>query len=193
MKKWISVTALALMLSPLGASASTPEMDALKGLVDSKIRAWSQDPAIVSAVKAQNDKHSGVTQADIDKMDKQWRAETSASSQPMVDAVLANELSNFLAGVKDQGEGLFTEIFVMDNKGLNVGQSDVTSDYWQGDEAKWKETYLKGADAVHISEIEQDESTQMFQSQISVSVVDPGTNQVIGAVTVGINVDEALQ
>ena len=36
-----------------------------------------------------------------------------------------------------------------DNKGLNVGQSDVTSDYWQGDEAKWKKSYKMGAGAVH--------------------------------------------
>jgi uncharacterized phage infection (PIP) family protein YhgE len=38
---------------------------------------------------------------------------------------------------------------VKDNKGLNVGQSDVTSDYWQGDEAKWKKSYKMGAGAVH--------------------------------------------
>jgi hypothetical protein len=42
---------------------------------------------------------------------------------------------------------------------MNVGQSDVRSDCWQGDEAKWQQTYLKGADAIHIGEVEFDESS----------------------------------
>jgi hypothetical protein len=83
-----------------------------------------------------------------------------------------------------------TEIFVMDNKGLNVGQSDITSDYWQGDEAKWQKTYSVGASAIHISDVAKDESTQSFQSQLSLPVVDPANNQVIGAVTIGINVEQ---
>ena len=88
---------------------------------------------------------------------------------------------------------MVTEIFVMDNKGLNVGQSDVTSDYWQGDEAKWQKTFLAGADAVFIDAVEFDESTQTFQSQLSLPVVDPQSGDVIGAVTIGVNVDTLLQ
>ena len=107
----------------------------------------------------------------------------------LINAVLGNELSNYLTGVKNDGRGIYTEIFVMDNKGLNVGQSDVTSDYWQGDEAKWKKTYLAGPDAVLIDEVEFDESTQTFQSQLSLSVVDPNTGETVGAVTIGVNVD----
>jgi hypothetical protein len=77
----------------------------------------------------------------------------------------------------------------MDNKGLNVGQSDVTSDYWQGDEAKWQKTYSVGPAAVFVDKIEQDESTQKFQTQVSISVVDPAGGAVIGAVTVGLDVE----
>jgi len=161
----------------------------MKKLADSEVRMWLKDPAVVNAVKAQNQKHAGLTQADVDKLDKQWRAETGASSQPMIQAVLSNDLSKFLKGKKEGSNGLYTEIFVMDNKGLNVGQSDVTSDYWQGDEAKWQKTYSVGADAVHVSEVKKDESTQAFQGQLSLPVVDPANNQVIGAITIGINVE----
>jgi hypothetical protein len=45
---------------------------------------------------------------------------------------------------------MITEMFVMDAKGLNVGQSDVTSDYWQGDEAKWQKTYGAGPGVVFV-------------------------------------------
>lgn len=150
---------------------------------------WVHSPEVYNMIIEQNKKNSSLTQAQIDTLDKQWRAETKAGSKPMIDKVLANSLSKYLTKVKTDSKGLYTEIFVMDNKGLNVGQSDVTSDYWQGDEAKWKQTFSVGANAVHVGKIKKDESTQQFQSQVSVSVVDPKTKAVIGAVTVGINVD----
>ena len=102
----------------------------------------------------------------------------------------AVKAAEFLRAKKEASKGLFTEIFVMDNKGLNVGQSDVTSDYWQGDEAKWQKTFLVGPKAIHISDVKKDESTQTYQSQLSLPVVDPANNQVIGAITLGVNVEQ---
>ncbi len=154
------------------------------------IRGWVAEPTVVSAVQAQNEKNAGLTEADIKALDDTWRAETSAAASPHIDAVLGNSLSQYLVGVKEGGAGLYTEIFVMDNHGLNVGQSDVTSDYWQGDEAKFQQTFPVGPDAVHVSEVEFDESSQTFQVQVSLPVVEAGAP--IGAVTVGLNA-EALQ
>lgn len=162
----------------------------IRELVQENINVWVTSPDIIAAIKAQNSKHASLSQAEIDALDKKWRAETKSSSHPMIDGVLSSAVSKKLQSIRDQNQGLFTEIFIMDNKGLNVAQSDVTSDYWQGDEAKWKETFLKGPGAIHISEIEVDESSQLLQSQASVSIVDPATKEVIGAVTVGVNVDE---
>ena len=105
----------------------------------------------------------------------------------MIDAILSNELSKYLQDVVISGEGLYSEIFVMDNNGLNVGQSAPTSDFWQGDEAKWQETYLKGAGSLNIGEVEFDESSQTYQFQLSLPVLDG--EQVIGAITVGLNAD----
>ena len=107
----------------------------------------------------------------------------------MIDGVLANELSIYLAAAAAESEGLLTEVFVMDAKGLNVGQSSVTFDYWQGDESKWKKTFLAGKGAVFIDKVEEDESTQTFQTQVSLAIADPSGN-VIGAVTFGINVEQ---
>ncbi|MCK5274642.1 MAG: hypothetical protein KAR37_08355 [Alphaproteobacteria bacterium] len=161
----------------------------IRELVKSQINHWTANPTIVAAVKAQNGKHAGLAQADIDALDKKWRAETDAGSKPMIDELLGRPASKELAGYKNGGEGLFTEIFVMDNKGLNVAQSDVTSDYWQGDEAKWKKTFLVGPDGLFIDEVEFDESTQTYQAQVSVSIADPDSGEAIGAITVGVNVE----
>jgi hypothetical protein len=183
------VSGIAGTLFATAAWASEAHVAPMTDYANSTVKQWVADNTVVQAVKAQNAKHAGLSQADIDNMDKDWRAQTDASSKPMIDAVLANALSNFLRQQKDASQGLVTEVFVMDNRGLNVGQSDVTSDYWQGDEAKWQKTFQAGANGLFIDEVEMDESTQTFQSQLSMSIVDPATGEVIGAITVGVNID----
>ena len=186
-----AVTVLAsLFAAP--AVAEEPHVAPIREFAQSQVAKWVQNPSVLEAIKAQNSKHAGLTPADIEGLDQQWRSETGAGSQPLIDGVLNSALSQHLASLKAEQNGLVTEIFVMDNKGLNVGQSDVTSDYWQGDEAKWKETYLAGPDAIFVDEIEQDESTQVFQSQLSMAITDPASGEVIGAITVGVNVDDLL-
>ncbi len=183
------VAGLAGTLLASAAWAAEPHVAPMTDFANSTVKQWIANDTVINAIKAQNAKHAGLSQADIDNMDKDWRAQTDAGSKPMIDAVLGNALSGFLRQQKDSAGGLVTEVFVMDNRGLNVGQSDVTSDYWQGDEAKWQKTYTAGPDAIFIDEVEMDESTQTFQSQLSMSIVDPATGEVIGAITVGINVD----
>ncbi len=184
-----AVAAVVLCGSAIANEFTTP----ITKLADTQVREWIKDPIVINAIKAQNVKHASMTQADIDRLDKQWMAETGASSQPLIQSLLKNDLSKFLKAKKESSKGLYTEIFVMDNKGLNVGQSDVTSDYWQGDEAKWQKTFLVGPKAIHISDVKKDESTQSYQSQLSLPVVDPANNQVIGAITLGINVEQLGQ
>lgn len=185
---------MAIACTFLATSALSVEshIGPMNDFAQSTARTWIADPALIKAIKAQNAKHAGLDQAGIDDLDKQWRAETAASDRPLIDSVLSTELSKLLRDFKNDTQGMVTELFVMDNKGLNVGQSDVTSDYWQGDEDKWQKTYLAGPDGVFIDEVEMDESTQTFQSQLSLSIVDPETGEVIGALTVGVNVDMLL-
>lgn len=189
MKKLTQLLIILVFSAGFSQVAFSDQAAELVELGKSTFPEWLNHAEVVSAIKTQNSKHEQLSEAEIVSLDKQWRAETSASSKPLVDAILAKSLSEYLVKVKDNSAGVYTEIFVMDNKGLNVGQSDVTSDYWQGDEDKWQKTYPMGPNAVHVGEVEFDDSSQQFQSQVSMSVVDPASGQVIGAVTVGINID----
>lgn len=176
----------------LGAApvlAAEDHKQAIQDQVVPKVRAFLADNRVAEAIIAQNARHAGMSQTRIDELDKQWRAETATGQGKLIDSLLGNELSAYLVAVQESSNGLFAEIFVMDDKGLNVGQSGLTSDYWQGDEAKWQETYGKGGSAMLIDDVEFDESTQTFQSQLSLPVVDPASGYVIGAVTVGVNMD----
>ncbi len=181
-----AIIATALLFSPAAAETDI-RFAAVADYVDANVRPWLEEPAIVDAILAQNGAHAGLGQADIDALDARWRAELSSTARPMIDAQLSNPLSLYLKDRQRAAEGVISEIFVMDDRGLNVGQSDVTSDYWQGDEAKWQKSF--GNDALYIEEAARDDSTQLMQSQASLPIHDPDTGAVIGAITIGINLD----
>ena len=162
----------------------------IKEILDTKLMAWTKEPAVIEAIRKQNQAHAGLDAAKIDELDKDWRAQAKAGGGPLVDDLLNRAASKYLGKMKSGVNGLVSEVFVMDNKGLNVAQSDVTSDYMQGDEAKWKKTYPVGSDAVFIDEVEFDDSSETFQCQVSVTITDPATGKPIGAATFGINIEE---
>lgn len=189
MKRIFLSTALAL-LAP-AAFAAEP-MQAMQEYMQSHVQDWAQDPVIVNAIMAQNAVTSGYDQVQIDEMDTLWRAEVGTGASDLVDGVLQNAAAEFLRGHVESSGGTITEVFVMDARGLNVAASGATSDYWQGDEAKHQETYEKGAGSVHYSEVEFDESSQTYQAQISLTIVDPENGAAIGAMTVGINAEELM-
>ena len=174
------------------AWAAGPHEVPIRNFAESTLQEWVSSPIVIKAIRKQNARHAGLSEGDIVAMDKKWRAETKAAKRPMIKRVLANELSRFLAEVSKEQHGIVTEVFIMDNRGLNVGQSAVTSDYWQGDETKWQKTYLVGPGAMIIDDVELDESTQTFQSQLSMSITDQASGKVIGAITVGIDVESIV-
>lgn len=185
-----SIAAAGLFCLTAGtAVAEEAHVAPIKEYIAASVDPWVSDAIIIDAIKAQNAANASISQDDIDKLDKEWRAQATAASKPMVDEVLGNALSKFLAEKKEASEGMITEVFITDAHGLNVGQSDVTSDYWQGDEAKWQKTFAVGPGAVFVDEVETDESTQALQSQASETIVDPATGEAIGAITIGINLE----
>ncbi|WP_084625784.1 type IV pili methyl-accepting chemotaxis transducer N-terminal domain-containing protein [Loktanella sp. S4079] len=164
----------------------------LEAYADAELSTWASDPMVIAAVNAQNAKHANISEDEIIALDQQWRAEASGDGGPLMTAALDNDLSEWLRQHQAETAGFVTEVFIMDHVGLNVAQSVPTSDFWQGDEAKHQETYHVGPDALHISDIEFDDSTGFYQAQASLSIVDPATNQVIGAMTFGINVQSLM-
>ena len=182
---------LALALSSFPAAADDYS-SAVRSYLETDIRSWANDPRIVAAIRAQNAETAGYTRADIDRLDRQWMGEVGASDRPLVDVVLEHPVSEMLRDRIAASDGMITEAFVMDALGLNVASALPTSDYWQGDEAKFSETFPLGADAVHLSEVEFDESTQSYQVQVSFPIVDPGTGEVVGAITVGVDAGRLL-
>ncbi len=176
-------------LSAIGLVAGDVHIGPVAAYVEANVRPWIEDPLIIEALKDHNERHAHLTPSDIDRMDAAWRAELSSNSQPLIDSVTDNPLSRFLKGKQAAAGGAITEIFVIDAKGLSIGESEPTSDYWQGDELKWQRTYPAGTGTLFVDRAKKDESTQMLQAQASLTVSDPQTHQPIGTITVGINLD----
>ena len=157
-----------------------------------KLRKWLQNPDLIEAIRQQNEAHRNLNQPEIDKLDADWRAQRKQAAKPLIDRLLSQPASVWLREKQGETANFVTEVFAMDNLGLNVAQSVETSDYWQGDEAKWQKTFGNGSGDIHISEVEFDESTGSYQSQVSMPITDPSNGEMIGAITFGINVQSLL-
>ncbi|RDC71143.1 hypothetical protein DLJ49_15850 [Rhodovulum sp. 12E13] len=175
-----------------GAAQANDYAPAMQAFLDAQVRSWAQDPVLVSAIAAQNARTGGLAQSEIDALDQAWQSEVGSGATPTIDPVMQNAAADFLRARVSESGGMITEVFAFDARGLNVAASDVTSDYWQGDEEKYSETYPVGADAVHFGEVEFDDSTQTFQGQISLTITDPATGEAIGAMTVGVNAEALM-
>ena len=176
-----------------GQAAAQPPAPDIKALVDdafiAQTREWLANPIVQLSINAQNELRGDLGQAEIDALDQQWVAERESNDKPLISATLSAPLSIYLLRVQAKTLGLYTEIFVMDAHGLNVGQSSITGDYWQGDEAKFQKTFPNGANAVFLDEPEWDGDRRIWIAQLNLTIADD-TAKPIGAATVEINLTE---
>jgi len=188
----IALTAM-MALSAAVAEAQTLQPDA-KRLIDASVidemKTWMDSEVVRLSVRTQNKRYGDLTQTEIDKLDNQWKAEREVEDKPLIAATLSNPLSVYLSRMQGQSAGLFVEIFVMDDKGLNVGQSSITGDFWQGDEAKFQKTYPEGVGTVFIDEPEWDENLKIWRAQVNMTLAETDQTTAIGAVTVEVNLTE---
>ena len=155
-----------------------PATAAIKRHTSTKTSAW---PAFLAPVVARVTDGAGLGEL------QRLKDAVNAAETAHEDAV-AQRADALRAHMAD-ANGAILEILVMDARGLNVAASGVTSDYWQGDEAKFTQTYPLGPDAMHHGEVAFDESSQAYQAQVSFTISDPKTGRPIGAMTVGLNAE----
>lgn len=164
-------------------------LNVIQRLAEEEIVVWAKDPIIVNAIKEAN-KKAIMSQEEIDRLDKKWRITKGANE--MAASFLNNECAVRLKKFQNKQRGeriLYPEIFVMDHHGLIVAETDITSDYWRGDEDKFIKSFAQGKGSLFIDELTYDESTRVHSIQVSVPIFDPNTGKAIGAMTVGIGLD----
>ncbi|MFD2113370.1 cache domain-containing protein [Thiorhodococcus fuscus] len=147
---------------------------------------WGSDPILIEAVQAQN--ALGRTLDEIKRIDAEWiqASEPTPFMIEMQNNPTAKELKRL-----EQSQPYFVELFLMDDQGANVAMTNQTSDFWQGDEAKFTKTFDGGKGALHVGDVKFDSSAQSYLVQVSVPVMDSG--KAIGALTIGIDLDRLEQ
>jgi hypothetical protein len=134
----------------------------------------ARDPAVHAAVVASN--ATVETPEQIKRRDAFWIANPrDPLRQAIVQAPCSGKVREMV-----KADSVVVEAFVMNDRGTLVCSVAETSDYWQGDEAKWQRTFVDGKDAF-VEEPAFDVSSGKYAIQVSVPIADGAKR--IGAVT----------
>lgn len=169
------------------AGAEDSNVQAAKTMIDVEMRPMLQLSIVIDPIRAHNKAHpEAPTSEEVIELEQKWYTEKTTTPGDLLREVEDNELSQFLRNLKSISGGRITEILIMGHHGRLVAESDVATDYWQGDEAKFLETFPKGPDAVFVDKVQFDQSANAVGAQASFTLVDPRTGEPVGAATVGI-------
>jgi hypothetical protein len=185
-KKTVMILFVAVVGITLVCGVAMAEMMGdLNALAKNELAPIGHNAKIVNWTKEKN--AQGETMAQIDTKDKAWKAEEGVADymKPYLEGSCANYLRKIVSMVP-----YLSEIFVMDNQGALVCETDKTGDYMQGDEAKWQKSYANGNGAIFVDEPEMDEAFGQEIVQISVPVMDG--MHAIGAITFGVFPKKAM-
>lgn len=174
-------------------SLTTEEQQQIIRVHQQRYAHWARLPEVIAAVKAQNSQHQGISQQQITQLDKQWITETALRDQPLITSVLERPLSQWLQAQQGSSARLITEIMITDRHGLNVAVSEVTTDYWQGNEAKFQQSFFRQDEEPFLGPLEYDQSSQRYHVHVSSQIRDPGSDEVIGVLVIGLDIGKVLQ
>jgi hypothetical protein len=175
----------ALVLGPTASERQKAD-DELQAEVEARtaiVEQWASDPLVVQAVRDAN--ATLRTMGEIELIDTRWQATTGVDE--FIGNVIGHPAAERLRELRVSNPEL-QEAFVTDRLGANVASTNKTSDFYQGDEAKFQEAYNDGVGAVHIGTISRDESIQSFSIPIGVPVMDDG--RAIGVLVVTVNAEK---
>lgn len=139
------------------------------------------------------------TLAEVLNIDGKWQALAPEATLPLAARILALPASKTLGAWQASHQGLVTEAMMVNNLGTVAAMSQLTSDFWQGDEPKFLE--VAGGDlsaeshplkALFISPIHYDQSTARFQISISVPIFSDNGDSPNGAIVLGLDIEKAM-
>jgi len=151
----------------------------------------AKTPSLAEAVVAANESRAGWTTEQITILDEAWKA-GSPSIDDTIAGISSNDLSAYLTDFI-QSNTAEVEVFVTDQKGLNIAMTDQTSDFLQSDEGWWKAAFADGKGDTYIGAVEYDESSHTYAMNLGVPVRDPQNNKVIGVLRGTLDISILMQ
>lgn len=126
----------------------------------------------------------------IAQIDRDW---TNGVDLPIIKELTSNELAKELQEQQKfyqnrYGYSLLGEIFVTNRFGVNVAQTNRTTDYYQADEEWWQ---VAQKDGLFVSDVNYDESSGTFSTEIAAKINDANGN-FAGVIKVVPNIKETV-
>jgi hypothetical protein len=115
--------------------------------------------------------------AGVAEIDKEWQKDQAAAAAKS--GVLSTPASQFLADLV-KNDSVYREVLVTDRRGRLVAASNLTSDYFQADEAWWINAFDGGRGRVSVTDVRRDESAHVYAFEIAVPVTRPDDTELAG-------------
>ena len=135
--------------------------------------------AVVQSSNRQNLSEEALNRG-VQDIENRW-PEMHPQRSRLLRSILDNPASQFLRQYAVVGT-TFREILVTDVHGRLVAASNKTTDYFQADERWWRNTYLEGNGKQFISDLQFDESADVYGLEVAEPIRDPETGAVIGII-----------
>lgn len=155
----------------------------------SELEKLLKSPDIVEFTKRLPARNVALSGDEIRKFDQDWA--TAQPNDELLSKVSDNQCSKHLLTFQHDNP-VFAEIFITDTNGLNICQTNKTSDYYQADEDWWKEGYREGLGQAGFGSIEFDKSAGMEAIPLHIPIYDPQTHQVLGLAKGVLNLTRVL-
>ncbi len=186
MFRFVFLAVAAILIVP-GAGFAQDYSRALSSFLKLNVAPWLGDDVLINALRQQNEKTVAYDQATINQLDTEWRDAAALGNDGPLRAVTTGAVADYLRDKLTSSGGTITEIILMDAKGLNAAATEAPSDYWQGDEPKFANSFGAGPDGIDFGQAELDASSGKYQAQVSLPVADPASGDLIGAITIGVD------
>jgi hypothetical protein len=153
------------------------------------------DVAVIARVAevrraAQDASKDAFDQAKTDRLDQEWQKEHRPPAS--LTGLLTTGASRFVADVVKH-DPLYREILVTDRHGRLVAASQVTTDYFQGDEGWWTQALDDGRRGrIFVSDVRRDESAGVYAFDIAVPIVSLDNDDIVGVMKVVASSQELL-
>ena len=138
------------------------------------LRVKLQDSVVLDAVQSANVRDRDITPEQIEALDREWRKPGLEIAKQLTDKKCNESLILF-----QRTYDAFAEIFVTGVRGLNVCQTNKTTDYYQADEDWWQRTFTRGL-SQRESALEFDKSAGVFAIPIYLPIRNPSSRDIIG-------------
>lgn len=141
------------------------------------------DPTILAGLRRESAANDALTGAMIASRDEAWRKQAKRGRGPLVEGVMGNPVSRQLALLRLPRSGLVADLMLMDDKGLLIGATRLSSDYDQSDETKYQRTFPDGSEALIVEPPAYDESVDDYVLAVSMTLTDPEGDKPLGVLT----------